>query len=84
MEKLYELFLSQNDSGYLTGKRKSGASYPSGKENNPNKRVRKALAWSSIHTSSSDLSVTIETPVSIYLFINVHCYVFICINNIAV
>ncbi|KAK9688228.1 C-myb, C-terminal [Popillia japonica] len=50
-----------NDSGYLTGKRKSVTSYPSGKENNPNKRVRKALAWSS-HTSSSDLTVPIETP----------------------
>ncbi|GJQ80225.1 putative RNA polymerase II transcription regulator recruiting protein [Trypoxylus dichotomus] len=50
-----------NDSGYLTGKRKSISSYPSGKENNPNKRVRKALAWSS-HTSSSELSVPIETP----------------------
>ncbi|KAJ8977022.1 hypothetical protein NQ317_013471 [Molorchus minor] len=55
-----------NDSGYMTGKRKGGAS-AAGKENVlPNKRVRKALApsWASTSSqmSSSEMSLAIETP----------------------
>jgi myb proto-oncogene protein len=51
-----------NDSGYLTGKRKSGNGVAAGKENIlPNKRVRKALApsWAS---TSQDMSFAVETP----------------------
>ncbi|CAH0550998.1 unnamed protein product [Brassicogethes aeneus] len=54
----------QNDSGYMTGKRKSNLA--AGKENVlPNKKVRKSLApsWASTsQTSSSDMSFAIETP----------------------
>lgn len=68
LRSLYVLFLLlQNDSGYLTGKRKHGC-LASGKENIlPNKKVRKALApsWSSTQMSSSDMLFAIETPVRI-------------------
>ncbi|XP_019865142.1 myb-related protein B isoform X2 [Aethina tumida] len=54
----------QNDSGYLTGKRKGNLA--AGKENMlPNKRVRKSLApsWASTSlASSTDMSFAIETP----------------------
>lgn len=57
--------LLQNDSGYLTGKRKNGSGLASGKENVlPNKRVRKALAPAWASTSSQDMSFAVETPVS--------------------
>ncbi|XP_025832746.1 myb-related protein B-like [Agrilus planipennis] len=53
-----------SDSNYHS-KRKNGPILAAGKENIlPNKRVRKALAWSSTTTqiNSSDISFAVETP----------------------